>query len=245
MAGRQPIAILLETADFAVLDKPAGLPVTPGRGGGPSVEGWLATGQPKGRDPQRAVHRLDQDTSGCLLVARRARALRGLAEAFARGEVRKVYLALVRPGPEQPEGIVEAPLAKRSTRRAGWRMVMAADGKPSLTRWRSIGRSGDHALLAFLPATGRTHQLRVHAQALGRGCAIIGDPVYGRGEAGGLMLHAAALDFEWKGRRWTVSSPLPDRFPAWARDAADGQLDGLLTASEAIMASAIRPGSGR
>lgn len=245
MAGRQPIAILLETADFAVLEKPAGLAVTPGRGGGPSVEGLLAIGWPKGRDPPRAVHRLDQDTSGCLLVARRARALRGLAEAFARGEVRKVYLAIVSPGPEQPGGVVDAPLAKRSTRREGWRMVMAADGKPALTRWRCLGSKGDRALLALLPATGRTHQLRVHVQALAPGAAIVGDPVYGRGELGGLMLHAAALGFEWNGRRWSASSPLPDRFPAWARRAAEGQVDDLLAASEAIMASAIRPGSGR
>ncbi|MFN7177312.1 MAG: RluA family pseudouridine synthase, partial [Thermaurantiacus sp.] len=193
MAARQPIAILLETADFLVVDKPAGIPVTPGRRGGPSLEGLLAAERPKVHHPPRAVHRLDQDTSGCLLLARRARALRQLGRAFAEGQVAKLYLAVVSPGPEQAEGLVDAPLAKVSRPADGWRMVMAENGKPARTRWRRLATEGDEALVALLPETGRTHQLRVHAQALAPGAAIIGDRVYGRSDRSGRMLHAAAL----------------------------------------------------
>jgi tRNA pseudouridine32 synthase/23S rRNA pseudouridine746 synthase len=243
MATRQPIPILLETGDFLVVDKPAGMPVTRGRKGGPSVEGVLARSLASGREPPRAVHRLDQDTSGCLLLARRARALRGLGRAFAEGTVEKLYLAVISPGPQQPEGLIAAPLEKISSPGKGWRMIVAEGGKPARTRWRCLARQGEEALLAFFPETGRTHQLRVHAQLLAPGAAIIGDTVYGHPGREGLLLHAACLRFPWQEKRWSAAAPFPARFPTWARAALPDQLEGLLAASDWIMADAIRSGS--
>lgn len=237
-----PPPVLYRAPGLLVVDKPAGLAVTTPRRGGPSVERLLAR-QLGPRHRPRAVHRLDRDTSGCLAVALRAAELRWLAAAFAAGAVGKLYLAIVAPGPDEETGEVAAPLAKRSSRAAGWRMAVDPQGRPAVTRWRVLARRGESALLLLQPQTGRTHQLRVHAQALAPGGAIVGDPIYGRGEPGGLLLHAAVLELPGPRARAVVTSPLPGRFPAWARDAAARHLGAAEGSSEAIIASAMRPGS--
>ena len=237
----QELTELARAPGLLVVDKPAGVDVTPPRRGGLSVEGLLAARIGAG-GPPRAVHRLDRDTSGCLAVALRASVHRALAAAFAAGAVGKDYLAVVAPAPEADQGVVRLPLAKRSSARSGWRMEPAAGGQPAETRWRVLALQGHSALLLLTPVTGRTHQLRVHARALAEGAAIVGDPLYGRGERGGLMLHAFRLDLPFGGGRLCVSAPCPARFPDWARIAA-GQMREMPGSSDAIMAAAIRSGS--
>jgi tRNA pseudouridine32 synthase/23S rRNA pseudouridine746 synthase len=207
--------LLAEGRSWFVLDKPAGLAVHPGPKTPVSLEALLPAFAPNRPVPQ-AVHRLDRDTSGCLLVARRASALRRLSAAFERGEVRKLYWGIVENPPEAEAGRVSAPLLKRSSAQAGWRMVADAAGKPAATAWVVLAREAGRALVAFRPETGRTHQIRVHATLLAPGAALHGDPVYGQAAAGEMMLHARELAFADPddGAPVEVTSPFPARFAA-------------------------------
>jgi 23S rRNA-/tRNA-specific pseudouridylate synthase len=128
--------------------------------------------------------------------------------------VRKCYWALVEGTLPGAAGRIDAPLAKRSSRSQGWRMVPDPAGQPAATRWRRIGSAGDLSLVEFTPETGRTHQIRVHATLLGAGTALVGDPVYGRAAADGMMLHAARLGFAepQSGELVEVLAPFPARF---------------------------------
>jgi tRNA pseudouridine32 synthase / 23S rRNA pseudouridine746 synthase len=181
--------VLFRDERFVVLDKPAGLPVHAGPRGGASVEGFFA-GLSRRKDGPWLVHRLDADTSGCLVVALRRASLVAAQAAFAAGRVRKVYWAVVRGGPAGEAGVVEAAL-RRVSDKGGWRMVVDAAGQSAVTEWRVLGCGGEVAWLEFLPRTGRTHQVRVHAALLG--CPVVGDPAYGGG-AGMLHLLARAIE---------------------------------------------------
>jgi tRNA pseudouridine32 synthase/23S rRNA pseudouridine746 synthase len=213
--------ILFLDGEAIVLDKPAGLPVTTPRAGGSSVEALAPAVLRFGfARPPTVVHRLDQDTSGCLVLARNAKAHRRFAAAFAAGEVAKTYLALLEAMPDGEEGIIDLPLAKKSSRAEGWRIVADRGGQPARTRWRLIDRVGDRALVAFMPETGRTHQLRVHA-ASGLGVPILGDPIYGRA-GDGMRLHAWKLTVPRTGKPAIVAvAPPPSGFPPLAGDVAD------------------------
>lgn len=158
-----------------VLDKPAGLPVHAGPRGGACLEdyfGSLTFGLP--RNPALA-HRLDRDTSGCLILGRHRKALRKLGKLFMQGRIEKTYWAIVTGEPPQPEGRIDLPLLKQ-TQKSGWRMTIHKDGQVAVTDYRVRGRAGDLTWLELYPRTGRTHQIRVHLAALG--CPILGDPVY-------------------------------------------------------------------
>jgi tRNA pseudouridine32 synthase/23S rRNA pseudouridine746 synthase len=161
------------------------------------------------------VHRLDRDTSGCLLLARNPKAHKRFAAAFEAGEVEKVYLAVLDGVPEDESGRISLALSKRSTREEGWRMVPDRKGKPAFTDWRVLGVAGGQALIEFRPRTGRTHQLRVHA-AEGLKLPIVGDPVYGRGGPS-MLLHAQRLRLP-RGSKPAIEgeAPLPERFARWA-----------------------------
>jgi tRNA pseudouridine32 synthase/23S rRNA pseudouridine746 synthase len=180
--------ILFRDARFVVLDKPAGLPVHPGPRGGPSVEDSFPS-LSRRKDGPWLVHRLDADTSGCLLVALRRSALLAAQAEFAAGRVRKTYWAVVHGVPVGKAGTIDAPLLRLNTR-GGWRMIVDQAGKPAVTDWRLLGRGDDTAWLELTPHTGRTHQVRVHCAVLG--CPVLGDPVYGGG-SGPLQLLARAL----------------------------------------------------
>jgi len=190
--------LLFEDGEALVIDKPAGLAVEAPRAGGPSLadySDWLRLGFQ--RAPV-AVHRLDRDTSGCLLLARNPGALKRFSAAFEARLVQKRYLGIV-AGPLVGEaGEITLSLAKTSSAAAGWRMIPAKKGKPARTRWRKLAEVGGHTLVEFHPETGRTHQIRVHAatpaEKGGLGAALLGDPVYGDGtRAARTMLHAAGL----------------------------------------------------
>jgi tRNA pseudouridine32 synthase / 23S rRNA pseudouridine746 synthase len=179
-----------------IIDKPAGYAVHKGPKGGESLEdyfGALRFGLP--RSPALA-HRLDRDTSGCLVLGRHRKALATLGKLFKDGKVGKTYWAMVEGGPAEDEGRIDLPLGKRDDSR-GWWMKVDPEGQPSVTTWNVMGRADESGKaitwLALEPLTGRTHQLRVHCAAMG--WPIIGDTIYGTApRAGGPVLHLHARD---------------------------------------------------
>jgi len=210
--------ILFIDGEAMVIDKPAGLPVDEPRRGGDSIAARLAELRCGFRSSPTPMHRLDQDTSGCLLLARNARVRASLQQVFEARTVRKFYLAVVATAVQEETGTVTAPLAKKSSAEAGWRMVADPKGKEAITNWRRIAVRGGYSLIEFIPLTGRTHQIRAHArEAFGTG--IVGDRVYG--VPGGMMLlHASRLVVPREKRELIdVTAPLPEHFGEW-RDAA-------------------------
>jgi RluA family pseudouridine synthase len=202
--------VLHRDAALIVLDKPAGLAVHPGPRTPESVERHLDALRFGNRERPRLVHRLDRDTSGCLLLARHAKAVRRLGQLFASSQVRKVYWAVVEGAPPGEEGAIDRAL-KKETRKAGWRMVADPAGQPAVTRYRVLGRSHALSWLELSPETGRTHQLRVHCA--GEGFPILGDPVYGRGTVSVPMhLHARSIGLPPRGAHpaLTVTAPAPE-----------------------------------
>ncbi len=209
------IPILFEDGEALVIDKPAGLPLDRPRAGGACLEdrvGELRLGFQRAPWP---VHRLDQDTSGCLLLARNPKALKRFSAAFEARQVDKVYLGIVAGRLEEDAGTIALSLAKISSAEKGWRMIPAKKGKPSITHWRKLQEIGGLTLVEFRPETGRTHQIRVHA-ASGLGAPLLGDPVYGNPKgAARTMLHAAALTIQREGKPPIVAiAPLPADFAA-------------------------------
>nr|MDQ2879420.1 RNA pseudouridine synthase [Pseudomonadota bacterium] len=203
--------VLYLDGEALVIDKPAGLPVDPPRDGSISLENHLS-GLTFGfkRWPQ-AVHRLDRDTSGCLLLSRNPKAHARLQQAFEQGVVEKRYLAVLDGVPQGSEGMIDLPLAKISSREDGWRMRGDAGGKSARTAWRVLGEKDGRALVEFRPETGRTHQIRVHA-AEALGAPVAGDPVYGTA-APHMLLHAVSLIVP-RGEKEPVraEAPLPQHF---------------------------------
>jgi tRNA pseudouridine32 synthase/23S rRNA pseudouridine746 synthase len=204
--------VLYRDALMLVIDKPAGLPVHPGPKGGETLTQHLDAlrfGLP--RKPE-AAHRLDKDTSGCLILGRHAKAIARLNELFKKNEVDKVYWAVVEGGPQEDEGEIDLALAPKSPDR-GWWMKVDPKGLPSLTKWRVLGRTEALALLELRPVTGRTHQLRVHCQA--SGWPILGDPIYGtapRFNGPGLHLHARCVTVPLYPKKPPISveAPVPE-----------------------------------
>lgn len=209
------LPILFEDAEALVIDKPAGLPIDPPRAGGTSLENYLDALRLGFQRLPLAVHRLDQDTSGCLLLARNTKAHRRFAAAFEARQVEKVYLGVVAGPVAEDEGTIALNLSKISSAEKGWRMIPARAGKPAVTHWRVVTRKEGMTLVEFRPETGRTHQIRIHALA-GLGAALLGDPVYGSGEgARRTMLHAAALTVPREGKApIAATAPLPADFAA-------------------------------
>jgi tRNA pseudouridine32 synthase/23S rRNA pseudouridine746 synthase len=210
--------IIFIDAEALVLDKPAGLPVDAPRRGGESIASRLDELKCGFRRPPTPMHRLDMDTSGCLLFARTARARATFQQAFETRVVEKYYVAVVAGEIGDESGVIELALNKTSSAEAGWKMVADPHGLEASTRWRRIAVHDGSTLVEFQPLTGRTHQIRIHArEAFGRG--IVGDRVYGI-PGGPMLLHASRLVGP-RERKETidVSAPLPDYFGEW-RNAA-------------------------
>ena len=209
------IPILFEDGEALVIDKPAGLPIERPRRGGASLEDHFEQLKLGFQRPPMPVHRIDTDTSGCLLLARNPKALKRFAKAFEDRLVEKRYLGVLTGVPSTSEGTIELSLSKISSAEKGWRMIAAKKGKPSITHWRVLAEIDGHALLEFRPETGRTHQIRVHCQA-GLGMSLLGDPVYGNGKgAPRTMLHAAAIGVPRDGKPpIAATAPLPRDFTA-------------------------------
>lgn len=209
------LPILFEDGEALVIDKPAGLAIDPPRDGGLSLENYLEALKLGFQRPPVAVHRLDRDTSGCLLLARNPKALKRFAAAFEARAVEKRYLGIVAGLLDKDEGTIELALSKISSAEKGWRMIAARKGKPSVTHWRKLAVQGGLTLVEFRPETGRTHQIRIHALA-GLGAPLLGDPIYGEGKgAKRTMLHAAGLTVQ-RGEKAAIAavSPMPADFAA-------------------------------
>ena len=210
--------ILFVDAEAMVIDKPAGLPVDTPRRGGDSIAARIHELKCGFRRPPTPMHRLDTDTSGCLLFARTPKARAQFQQAFEARAVEKYYIAVVASEIAEETGVIHIPLAKRSSAEAGWKMVADKHGSDATTRWRRLAVRDGSTLVEFQPLTGRTHQIRAHArEAFGRG--IVGDRVYGI-PGGPMLLHASRLVVPRPGKpAIDVAADLPDYFADW-RDAA-------------------------
>jgi tRNA pseudouridine32 synthase/23S rRNA pseudouridine746 synthase len=210
--------IIFIDAEALVIDKPAGLPVDAPRRGGDSISARIEELNCGFKRSPTAMHRLDTDTSGCLLFARTAKARSQFQQAFESRAVEKCYLAVVATELVDEQGEIDMPIAKMSSAEAGWRMVPDTKGAEAITRWRRLAVRGGRTLVEFQPLTGRTHQIRAHArEAFGLG--IVGDRVYGV-PGGPMLLHASRLVVPRAGKATIdVTAPLPDYFGEW-RDAA-------------------------
>lgn len=205
----EPLRVVYEDEWLVAVDKPAGLLSVDGTSGQPSVLSLLREARP-GAPVFFAVHRLDQDTSGLLLVAKEAGAYRRLQAQFASRQVSKQYVALVDGSVAADAGRIALPLRPDEADRPR-QLVDPVRGKPALTDYRVAARGDGWARVCFQPLTGRTHQLRVHAaHAQGLNAPIRGDRLYGH-PADRLYLHAEALSFDHPvtGRRVELRSPAP------------------------------------
>jgi tRNA pseudouridine32 synthase/23S rRNA pseudouridine746 synthase len=206
-------SILFEDGEALVIDKPAGLPLDRPRAGGLSLDDYLDALRFGFQRPPQPVHRLDRDTSGCLLLARNPKALKRFSAAFEARQAAKRYLGVVAGPVEQDEGTIELALSKISSAAEGWRMIAAKAGKPAVTHWRKIAEVNGMTLVEFRPETGRTHQIRVHALK-GLGAPLVGDPIYGDGSgAKRTLLHAVELTVEREGKPPVHAvAPMPQDF---------------------------------
>ena len=206
--------ILFIDAEAIVIDKPAGLPVDAPRRGGDSIASRLDELRAGFKRPPTPMHRLDMDTSGCLLFARSPKARAQFQQAFEQRQVEKYYLAVIGRAVPEEQGTIDSPLAKTSSAEAGWRMVADARGQTAVTNWRKIAEHDGTTLVEFRPLTGRTHQIRAHArEAFGPG--IVGDRVYGI-PGGPMLLHASRLVVPRTGKpAIDVTAPVPDYFGEW------------------------------
>ena len=210
--------VLFIDAEALIVDKPAGLAVDAPRDGSLSVMNHIESLKFGFERQPMIVHRLDRDTSGCLLLARNPRVHKKSSAAFEAGTVTKTYLAVLDGVPSAPAGTIDIALNKVSTKESGWRMIPEPKGQRAVTHWEVVAFGEGRALVRFRPETGRTHQLRVHA-ASGLGIAIAGDPVYGV-SAPHMLLHAHSLSVPRDGKAAAEAiAPLPLHFPEWARNA--------------------------
>ena len=209
------LRIAWEDEHLLVVDKPAGLVVHPAAGasGTTLVHGLVAHGAEGGEDADRPgiVHRLDRDTSGLLVVARSQAAHGKLQDAIRRREVERRYLALVRGRPRSRGGRIEAPIGRDRNDRTRHSLDTPTP-RDAVTWFELVEQLGDHALLEVRLETGRTHQIRVHLEAIE--LPVSGDPVYGVAGDLGLerqFLHAHRLRFAHPltGEDVDVESPLP------------------------------------
>jgi 23S rRNA pseudouridine1911/1915/1917 synthase len=199
-AQEMQLEILFEDEFLVVLNKPAGTVVHPGagHGNGTLVSGLLhrfgRLSNIGGVERPGIVHRLDKETSGCLVVAKTDRAHRSLAAQFAGREVIKIYLALVSGTPQPSSGVIDAPVARHPVNRKKMAVSLRGRGREAITEYRVLQTAETVSLIECRPRTGRTHQIRVHLKHLG--CPVLGDLLYGRrGSFSRHMLHAWKLRF--------------------------------------------------
>src|SRR5579862_47089 len=209
--------VLYRDALMLVIDKPAGLAVHAGNKSDHHLGQYLAAlsfGLP---NPPELAHRLDRDTSGCLVLGRHHQALRRLGGLFTHGRIEKVYWAIVAGDPPGEAGVIDRPLAKIGPAWS-WKVKVDDKGQPSVTEWMCRGRAPGMAWIECRPKTGRTHQLRVHLASIG--CPIVGDRTYGRANEGepskSLQLHARSVMVPLYANKpaIAVTAPVPDHMRA-------------------------------
>jgi 23S rRNA pseudouridine1911/1915/1917 synthase len=217
-------SIAYEDEHLIVVEKGAGLVVHPGRGHREDTLSQQLAPLVAGGDPERAgiVHRLDRDTSGLMVVARTEQTLRRLQAELAARRIEREYVTLVEGRPPSRTGMIDAPIGRDP--RVRTRMAVGGAGaREARTRFTLERALPSTSLLSVLLETGRTHQIRVHLDAIGH--PVVGDPEYGTPGLFGLdrqFLHAARLAFEHPatGERIEVRSPLPEDLRAALERAA-------------------------
>jgi tRNA pseudouridine32 synthase/23S rRNA pseudouridine746 synthase len=206
----QELRIVLQGERFVVVDKPSGMLSVPGKGPDKQdcVPARVRAMFPEATGPL-VVHRLDMETSGLLVLGLDEEAQRELSGQFERRETEKKYLALLEGAVAQDSGEVSLPI-RLDVERRPYQIVDHVHGREAVTRYRVLSHEIDRTRVEFVPVTGRTHQLRVHAAA-GLACPIVGDVLYGRKGGERLMLHACELSFvdPRTGRRVHVHSEAP------------------------------------
>lgn len=218
------LPIVYEDDNCVVIIKPVGL-LTHSKGAfnpEPSVATWLhgrirdevLLDQDKNSLNNRAgiVHRLDRATSGVMICAKTPQALAYLQKQFAQRKAKKSYIAVVSGTPDPSEAVIDMPVERNPRAPATFRV--GAQGKSAVTQYRTLRANNTYSLLELAPATGRTHQLRVHLSHLGH--PIVGDPLYGGEPADRLYLHAAVLEITIPGgERKVFTAPVPEEFNTW------------------------------
>lgn len=211
----QNLPMLFQDENVVVINKPSGT-LTHAKGAHlqeftvASFMQRFVTDSDEAEIRQGIVHRLDRDTSGVLICARTSAAHSSLQKQFSLKKAKKIYVALVNGQPKEPEAIVRLPIERNPRAPATFRV--GAGGKPAETRYKTLWTNGQLSLLQLQPATGRTHQLRVHMHYLGT--PIVNDRFYNpRTPRGRLMLHAWQLEITIPGgERKTFTAPVPDDF---------------------------------
>ncbi len=213
-----PLEILFEDADLLVLNKPPGLVVHPGAGNpthtlvNALLHHCTSLSGIGGKQRPGIVHRLDKETSGCLLVAKNDAAHQDLSRQFAAREVKKIYLALVAGTLKKPRGTIEAAIGRHPVQRKKM-AINQTRGRLAKTDYRVLQTGGGVSLLECAIHSGRTHQIRVHLQHLGH--PVLGDALYGKkATAPRQMLHAWKLGFTHPQarERLFLEAPIPEDF---------------------------------
>ena len=223
-----PISVLFEDKHVIVIDKESGMVVHPAAG---NPDGTLVNAVLfhcgdlsgiGGVERPGIVHRLDKDTSGCIVVAKNDQAHLSLTTQFAERDTGKIYLAVVQGCPKEPKGTVFTNIGRHPVNRLKMAVVNPGSGKPAITDWEVLhyDAATDSSLVMCTLHTGRTHQIRVHMLHLGH--PLIGDPIYAhpqrqKARPGRLMLHAWRLAFNHPedGRRIAIQSPIPAEYTPW------------------------------
>ncbi|MGG7011567.1 UNVERIFIED_CONTAM: RluA family pseudouridine synthase [Limosilactobacillus fermentum] len=208
-----PLTVLYENRDLLVVDKPAGIKSHPNQAGEVgTLMNRVAAYLEGTNDAAYMVHRLDQETSGAMIVAKNPVVVPILDRLISTGEIHRDYLALVAGVPNPARGIWDLPLGQDPTD-VRKRKVFGKNAQPARTHYRTLAVNDDRALVVLNLETGRTHQLRVHLAAAG--CPIVGDPLYGTVAAPRMYLHGVAqelvLPFSLKRER--IVAKIPDDFP--------------------------------
>lgn len=208
--------ILYRDGLILIINKPSGIPVHKGSGGGVVLEDYfhdLKFGLPS---PPTLAHRLDKDTSGCLVLARNKAGAVRMGKLFESDQVQKNYLAVVHGIVALDEDIIDLPLGKQTERKnLWWAKVDHENGKPATTLYKVLKRYDNFTLLYLTPKTGRTHQLRVHCAAIGH--PILGDAIYGaetRTNPVQLHLHAYQIQIPFNPKKPDIQAkaPIPDEW---------------------------------
>ena len=223
-----PISVLFEDKHVIVIDKESGMVVHPAAG---NPDGTLVNAVLfhcgdlsgiGGVERPGIVHRLDKDTSGCIVVAKNDQAHLSLTTQFAERDTGKIYLAVVQGCPREAKGTVFTNIGRHPVNRLKMAVVNPGSGKPAITDWEVLhyDAATDSSLVMCTLHTGRTHQIRVHMLHLGH--PLIGDPIYAhpqrqKAKPGRLMLHAWRLAFNHPadGRRIAIQSPIPAEYTPW------------------------------
>ncbi|MGI9219544.1 MAG: RluA family pseudouridine synthase [Woeseiaceae bacterium] len=209
--------ILFEDKRLLVVDKPSGIAVHGGSGVSHGVVEILRHARPELKDLS-LVHRLDRETSGCLVLAKRRSALRKLHECFREGQVEKNYLGLAVGDWQLGEQLIDEPLLVQNRKGGERHVIVSREGKPAQTRVQLSRKHGRYSLLQCSPLTGRTHQIRVHLEHYDH--PLLGDERYGEGEENRaakklglkrLFLHAQSIAFpDNSGNELHFTSPLAE-----------------------------------